>query len=84
MGQALDKAFVNWLGDQNEHDRHGSGCFLHRLHARTSGAENDVWRKAKKLRAELLRRLEAGDGPPLIDRKIAAETPTQFLQFLLS
>jgi hypothetical protein len=49
-----------------------------------SGGKNDVWRKAKKLRAELLRRLEAGDGPPLIDRKIAAETPTQFLQFLLS
>jgi N12 class adenine-specific DNA methylase len=43
-----------------------------------SGGKNDVWRKAKKLRAELLRRLEARDAPPFIDRKIAPETQPNF------
>jgi hypothetical protein len=81
-GQALNDAHVDRFDDEDENDRRCSGDLLQGLHTGAADTENHVGRQAQKLRAETLSRLETCNVPPRIDRKVAADRPSQFFQLL--
>jgi hypothetical protein len=73
VGQALDKARADRVGDHREYDRHSAGGLLQR---------HDVRAECNQLRHVFASALGLAGAPAHVDSHILAVGPAQFLQAL--
>jgi hypothetical protein len=79
--QAANKALADRVGDRGKHDGHRAACLLQRRHARACRGQYYVGRK----RHQFCRVFGAAGvicGPAIVDPRISAGGPSQFLQTL--
>ncbi len=77
-----DKAGINRVGNDREHDRDRMGFPLQRGCDRRRAGQDYIGLKADKLFCESASKVDVSDGPALLDASIAAVRPAEAPQFL--
>jgi hypothetical protein len=82
VGQALDKARADRVGDHREYDRHSAGGLLQRHDRVVATGQNDVRAECNQLHYVFASALGLAGAPAHVDSHIVAVGPAQFLQAL--
>src|SRR5215475_6859083 len=83
MGEAIDDAGSDRIGDGSEHDRQSAVDMLQRHDGQGAARQDDVWRERDQLRSIFCAQVGIILAPAGVDPYIAANTPARFLQALL-
>jgi hypothetical protein len=82
LGQAIDEASADRIGDCCEHYRQTAADLLQRRHAQGAAGQNDFWRECDQFRRVFAFAVSIVLAPADVDPHISAIDPTQVLKAL--
>src|SRR5262245_14494084 len=82
MGQARNEALADGLYDSREYDWNRARRLLYGAQVHGAVGRYHVWCKLQQFCGGRAGPLLIGNGPTIVDLKIAADSPTEFLEFL--
>jgi hypothetical protein len=80
--QAIDKAGADRIGNDHEHDRHGTGRLQQWRRTRIAGDEDDIRRQLDQFGRIGAKAIGIARGPAGLDLDIAPDSPARLLQAL--